>query len=33
MVLEVLPGRDHQTLEQVKDKAMRAGREGIQGFP
>ena len=33
MILEVLPARDHLLLEQVKEKAIHAGREGIKAFP
>ena len=33
MVLEVLPEREHLSLEQVKEKAIHAGREGIKAFP
>ena len=33
MVLEVLPERNHLTLEQAKEKAIQAGKEGIKAFP
>lgn len=33
MVLEVLHGREHLTVEEVKEKAIQAGIEGIKVFP